>query len=160
MARSISRLPPPPPGICLLILKFWQITPRWGFWKSANDQSAEQENNRPQINIFYRNCNSSNRFLTAKTATFSRTVNVLLSVISRSQVETIVQIFAHVGVEPYASFEARKDRVVFDNAPPPDWPYMANTPPWGRRNKKLANKCPRGRWAALDLLEPLWATWL
>ena len=57
---------------------------------------------------FYRICKSSNRFLTAKNATFSRTVHVFLSVISRSQVETIVQIFAHVGVEPYATFKVRK----------------------------------------------------
>ena len=27
--------------------------PRWGFWKSANDQPVEQENsNRSQINVF------------------------------------------------------------------------------------------------------------
>ena len=57
---------------------------------------------------FYRICYSSNHFLTAKTATFSRTVHVLLSVISRLQVETIVQIFAHVGMEPYATFKVRK----------------------------------------------------
>ena len=52
---------------------------------------------------FYRICNSSNRFLTAKTATFLRTVHVLRSIISRSQVETIAQIFARVGVELYAT---------------------------------------------------------
>ena len=54
---------------------------------------------------FYRICNGSNRFLTAKTATFSCTVHVLLFVISYLQVETIVQIFAHVGVESYATFK-------------------------------------------------------
>ena len=73
-----------------------------------------------KLMYFYRICNSSNRFLIAKTATFSRTVDVPLSVISRSQVETIVQIFAHVGVEPFATFKVRKDRVI-DNAPTPGW---------------------------------------
>ena len=53
-------------------------------------------------------CNSSNCILTAKPATISRTVHVLLSVISRSQVETIVQIFAHVRMELYANFKVRK----------------------------------------------------
>ena len=44
-------------------------------------------------------------FLTAKTAPFSRPVHVLLFVIPRSQVETIVHIFARAGVEPYATFK-------------------------------------------------------
>ena len=36
-------------------------------------------------------------------------MHILLFVISRSQAETIiVQIFAHVGVEPYATFKDRK----------------------------------------------------
>ena len=52
-----------------------------------------------KLMYFYRICNSSNRFLTAQTATFSA-VHVLLSVISRSQVEAIVQKFTHVGMEP------------------------------------------------------------
>ena len=43
--------------------------------------------------------------VTAKTAAFSRTMLVLLSVISCLQVGTIVQIFEHVGVEPYATIK-------------------------------------------------------
>ena len=46
--------------------------------------------------------------LTAKTITFSGTIYVLFSVISRSQVETIVQILAHVRVEPYATSKVRR----------------------------------------------------
>ena len=57
---------------------------------------------------FYRICYSSNRFLTAKTAPFSRTVHVFLSIISRSQVETVVQIFAHVEVERCATIKVGK----------------------------------------------------
>ena len=68
--------------------------PQWGLRKGATDPPAEQVNNyRSKINEIYTICNSSNHFLTAKTITFSRTVRVLLSDISRSQVETIVQIF-------------------------------------------------------------------
>ena len=48
----------------------------------------------------------------AQIKTFSPTVNVLLFVISRSQVETVVQIFGHVGVEPYATFKVRKTELL------------------------------------------------
>ena len=102
-------------GIRLLNSKLWQIPhggaslrvqmPHGG--ASERVQMANLWNKKTiiayKLMYFYRTC-SSNRFLTAKTATFSRTVHVLLFVISRSQVETIVQIFAHVGVEPHATF--------------------------------------------------------
>ena len=60
---------------------------------------------------FYRICNRSNRVLIAKTGALPRTVHVLLSVICHSQVETIVQMFADVGVEPYATFVVRKTKL-------------------------------------------------
>ena len=56
----------------------------------------------------YRICYSSNRFSTAKTATFSRTVHAPLFVISHSQMETIGQIFAPFGVEPYATLKSER----------------------------------------------------
>ena len=43
-----------------------------------------------------------------RSVSFLRTVHVLLSDISRSQVETIVQIFAYVGVEPFVTFKVRR----------------------------------------------------
>ena len=61
-----------------------------------------------KLMYFYRICNSSNRFLTAKTETFSCIVYVLHFVVPPSQVETIVQIFGHIGVEPYATLKVRK----------------------------------------------------
>ena len=57
-----------------------------------------------KLTYFYRICNSS----FAKTVTFSCTLHVLLFAISLSQVEKNLQIFAHVGVEPYATFNVRK----------------------------------------------------
>ena len=101
--RDHPSLPPPPRafvGNFSFDFKIVANAPRRGFEKSLNDQPAEQEcNNRSQM-YFYGICNSSNRFLIAKTTTFSRTVHILLFVISCLQVETIV----HVGVEPYATF--------------------------------------------------------
>ena len=67
--------------------------------------------------MYFYNSNSSNRFLTAKTATSSRTVHVLLFVIPCSQVEATVQIFAHVGVEPNAILLKSETEFFFDNAP-------------------------------------------
>ena len=71
-------------------------------------------------------------------------MQVLLSVISCSQVETIGQIFALVGVEPYATFKVGKTEVAFDNPPPPGRPSLANAPPWARKCKKMPHKCPGG----------------
>ena len=93
MARSIRSVPIPLGylfGICLLRFqncgdcpRLGQLkrtnAPRWDFWKSANDQLVEQENNkRSRINVFYRICNSSNCSLTANTGTFSCTMHALL----------------------------------------------------------------------------------
>ena len=103
---------------------------------------------------FYRNFNSLNLFLKDKTATFSRTMHVLLSVISRSQAKTIVQIFARVGVEPYATFKVRKTELF--------WPCptlrasLANAPPWGKEKLKNAPHMPDADWARLELIQPLW----
>ena len=109
MARSIpsAPIPPPPPllrDICLLILKLWQMPyggtslrvqmPHGG--ASERVQMANLWNKKAiiahKLMYFYRICNSSKRFLTGKTATFSRTVQVIHFVIFRSQVETIAQI--------------------------------------------------------------------
>ena len=74
--------------------------------------------------------------------------------ISRSQVETFLQLFAHAAVEPYASFKSPKDRVVFDNAPTPGLNFfnLANASPRGRRGIKMPNRCPGG-WARLELID-------
>ena len=53
-----------------------------------------------------------------KTATLSRQMHILLSVISHSQVETIMQLFAHVRVEPYIIFKVQKNELFLTNAPP------------------------------------------
>ena len=46
-------------------------------------------------------------------------MHILFFVISRSQLQTIiVQIFAHVGVEPYATFKARKIKLPHPLADP------------------------------------------
>ena len=121
MARAIPTAPilPPPPKhssvICPLISKLWQMSRGGASLRvqihggaSERVQMTNLWNKKTiiahKLMYFYRICNSSNRFLTAKTATFSRTVHVLLFVISRSDLGTIVQIFGHVGVEPYAFF--------------------------------------------------------
>ena len=93
MARSIQSVPIPLGylfGICLLRFQNCGDCPRWGqlkrtnaprwdFWESANDQPVKQENNKhSRTNVFYRICNSSNRFLAANTGTFSCTVYALL----------------------------------------------------------------------------------
>ena len=41
-------------------------------------------------------------------------------------------------------FQNQKDKIAFDNAPPPGWPVMANASPWGRQSCKMPNKCPGG----------------
>ena len=105
MARPIPRASIPSSGnlsgIFLLISKWWQLMPHGGAClhvqiphggASERVQMTNLWNKKTiiahKLMYFYRICNSSNRFLTAKTAPFSRTVHVL-SVISRSQVETI-----------------------------------------------------------------------
>ena len=95
-----------------------------------------------ELMYFYRICNSSNHFLTAKTATFSHTGHVLLFIISCLQVETIVQIFAHVGVEPYATFKVWKTKL-FLTMPHHGLTFFGklNAPPCGWRSEKVTNKC-------------------
>ena len=117
--------------------------PTVGLVKECKWPPAEQVNkNRSQIIVFYTICNSSNRFLTATTTTFSRTLHVFLCLISRLQVETIVQIFAYVAVEPYATFKVRKDRVVFDNA------HSRTDLLWQlpHRWEGEVKKCPKNAW--------------
>ena len=93
---------------------------------------------------FYRICNSSCHFLTAKPATLSCTMHILLSVLSCSQVETTVQIFAHVGVEPYATFKVWKTKL-FLTMPTPRLTF-GKRPTVGRRSEK----CPTNKWAGID----------
>ena len=89
-------------------------------------------------------CNSSNHFLTAKTATFLRTVQVLPFAISRSQVETIAQIFEHVGVELQATVNVRKTELFLTmHHPRADLPWQML-----QRGEGEVKKCPtkaRGR---------------
>ena len=114
----------------------------WASEKGANDQPVEQENNnRSQINVFfYRICYSSNIFLTAKNATFSRTVHVLLSVISRSQVETIS------GVKPYATFKGRRTEL-FLTMPHPRADLLGKC----RRGEGEVKKCPTNAWGGGEM---------
>ena len=103
---SISFKPAHPPsfranlsGICCLISKLWQMPhsgaslcvqmPHGGLLKECKMTNLWNKKTiiAHKLMYFYRNCNSSNCFLTTKTATFSSTLHVLLSVISRSQVE-------------------------------------------------------------------------
>ena len=136
MARSITRLSTPLPHghlsrIYLLISKLWPMPhsgaslrvqmphggaslrvqmPHGG--ASERLKMTNLQNKKTifayKLIYFYRICTSSNHSLTAKTATFSHTMHIVLSVISRSQVETILKIFAHVGVEPFATFKVSK----------------------------------------------------
>ena len=90
----------------------------------ASERVQTRNNNRSQINVFffYRICNSSNRFLQLKLQLFY--VHCMFFFLSSLvpkwkqtefaiQVETIVQIFAHVGVEPYATFRASTDEKIW-----------------------------------------------
>ena len=121
MARSVPRppIPPLPPPNIWRTFVLWQM-PHGGTslrvqMPHGGDSEGMQVTNLwnkktiipHKLIYFYRICNS--RSLTAKTGTFSRIMHVRLSVISRSKVETIVQICAHVGVEPYATFKVRAD---------------------------------------------------
>ena len=111
---------------------------------------------------FHRICNSSDCFSTAKTATLSRTVHVLLSVISSSQVKTIVQISAHVGVEPFATFKVWRAELFLTMAYP--GPTFRKAPPWGRRSVEVPNKY-RGdvrawNWSSHYPLEGLVVMWI
>ena len=109
---SINSKPSYPPssalGSCLLISKLWQMSYgganlRVQMLRGGASERVQMTNlwNKKAIiahkyMYFYTTCKSSDRFLTAKTATLSRIVYVLLSVISRSQVETIVHIYLHM----------------------------------------------------------------
>ena len=59
-------------------------------------------------------------------------MQVLLSFISRSQEETIVQIFAHVGIEPYATFKARRMEL-FLTIPHPGMTSFGKCPTVGKK---------------------------
>ena len=67
-------------------------------------------------------------------------MHILLSVISRSQVETIMCKYLHMLEWNHM---LPKDWAGFDNAPPLGWP-SATAPPWERRSEKMPNKCPGG----------------
>ena len=76
-----------------------------------------------------------------KTATLSRTILhiFLLFVISHLQVQTIVQIFVHVGVEPYATFKERKTKLYL-TPPHPRADLHSQCPTVGKG--KCMKKCP------------------
>ena len=93
---------------------------------------------------FYRICNRSNCFLTAETANFSRTVHILLYVISSSQVETIVQIFVHVEVELYATLKVRKTELFLTMLHPRADPLWEMPHRWEGEVKKCPTNARRG----------------
>ena len=73
----------------------------------------------------------------------------------RSQVETIVQIFAHVGLEAYASFKVRKTEL-FLTCPTPRLTFFGKCPTVGKEKCKNARQVSEvGGWARLELIKPL-----
>ena len=147
MARSIPSAitpPPPPPAICRTFAFWFQNCGKCptvgsayaykcltvGLWMSANDQPAEHWRKQQSLTnkcIFYRICNSSNRFLTAQLiATLSHTVFFFLSSVVRKG-RKFWKYLHMLDWNPWY-FWVAKDREVCDNAPPQGWP-SANTPP-------------------------------
>ena len=84
-------------------------------------------------------------------------MHVLLSVISCSQVETIVQIFAHVGVEPHAAFNVGNTELFLTIPHPRADLFLANGPSWGRRSEKCPTNA-RGGMGGLGIDRAIIAT--
>ena len=125
--NQFQACPSPPPrhlsDICLLILKIVANGPSGANLRIQMSHGRASERvqmtnlwNKKKIIAhklmhFYRICNSSNPFLTAKTATFSYTMHILLFVISHIPTWKQLCKYLHVGVEPYATFKGQKTKL-------------------------------------------------
>ena len=155
MARPIPSAPIPPPGICLLTSKLWQMSHGGASLRvqmlhgGASEwvQMASWWKNKTIIahKLTYFYSNSSNHFLTAKIATFSRTVHVLLLVIPRS--------VAHVRVEPYATLKVWKTEFSL-TMPHPRADLLWQMPHRGEGEVKKCQRGGGGGWIRFEFIEP------